>query len=72
MRSAALASPRSTILVVDDTPTNLQVLVRTLEGSGHRILAAKDGATALEIAGKTRPELILLDVMMRGMDGFDV
>ena len=37
------AVPPSTILVVDDSPTNLQVLVRTLHGSGHRILAAKDG-----------------------------
>jgi len=62
----------STILVVDDSPTNLQVLVRTLEGTGHRILAAKDGPTALEIAKKTLPDLMLLDVMMPGMDGFEV
>jgi len=67
-----LVSPSSTILVVDDTPTNLQVLVRTLEGSGHRILAAKDGATAIDIAARAKPDLILLDVMMPGMDGFEV
>ena len=65
-------TPPSTILVVDDTPTNLQVLVRTLEGSGHRILAAKDGPTAIDIASRARPDLILLDVMMPGMDGFEV
>ena len=67
-----LNTPASTILVVDDSPTNLQVLVRTLEGSGHRILAAKDGPTALDIARRAQPDLILLDVMMPGMDGFEV
>jgi sigma-B regulation protein RsbU (phosphoserine phosphatase) len=66
------ATPPSTILVVDDSATNLQVLVRTLYGSGHRILVAKDGATALEIARRASPDLVLLDVMMPGMDGFDV
>jgi sigma-B regulation protein RsbU (phosphoserine phosphatase) len=64
--------PASTILVVDDSATNLQVLVRTLHGSGHRILAARDGATALDIARRARPDLMLLDVMMPGMDGFEV
>jgi serine phosphatase RsbU (regulator of sigma subunit) len=64
--------PPSTILVVDDSATNLQVLVRTLNGTGHRILAAKDGATALDIARRARPDLMLLDVMMPGMDGFEV
>jgi phosphoserine phosphatase RsbU/P len=67
-----IAVPPSTILVVDDSATNLQVLVRTLDGSGHRILAARDGVTALEIAQRARPDLVLLDVMMPGMDGFEV
>jgi sigma-B regulation protein RsbU (phosphoserine phosphatase) len=58
--------------VVDDSATNLQVLVRTLAGTGHRILAAKDGPSALDIAMKTQPDLMLLDVMMPGMDGFEV
>ena len=70
--ASAIIAPPSTILAVDDSPTNLQVLVRTLSGSGHRILAARDGATALEIARKARPDLMLLDVMMPGLDGFDV
>ena len=65
-------APPSTILVVDDSATNLQVLVRTLHGSGHRILAARDGVTALDIARRAKPDLILLDVMMPGMDGFEV
>jgi sigma-B regulation protein RsbU (phosphoserine phosphatase) len=72
MRLDATAAPLSTILVVDDSATNLQVLVRTLQGTGHRILAAKDGPTALEIARRTQPDLMLLDVMMPGMDGFEV
>jgi sigma-B regulation protein RsbU (phosphoserine phosphatase) len=67
-----LPAPPATILIVDDSATNLQVLMRTLQVSGHRILAAKDGPTALEIAKKTKPDLMLLDVMMPGMDGFEV
>jgi serine phosphatase RsbU (regulator of sigma subunit) len=66
------AVPPSTILVVDDSATNLQVVVRTLYGSGHRILVARDGPTALEIAVRASPDLILLDVMMPAMDGFEV
>jgi sigma-B regulation protein RsbU (phosphoserine phosphatase) len=62
----------ATILVVDDSPVNLQVLVRTLQASGHRILAARSGAAALEIAARARPDLVLLDVMMPEMDGFEV
>jgi sigma-B regulation protein RsbU (phosphoserine phosphatase) len=66
------AVPPSTILVVDDSATNLQVVVRTLYGSGHRILVARDGATALEIALRASPDLVLLDIMMPVMDGFEV
>jgi sigma-B regulation protein RsbU (phosphoserine phosphatase) len=64
--------PSSTILVVDDSPVNLQVLVRTLQSSGHRILAARSGRAALDIAARAKPDLILLDVMMPDMDGFEV
>jgi len=62
----------ATILVVDDSPVNLQVLVRTLQASGHRILAARNGRAALDIAARARPDLVLLDVMMPEMDGFEV
>jgi serine phosphatase RsbU (regulator of sigma subunit) len=71
-RKSAAPAPPSTILVVDDSPVNLQVLVRTLHGSGHRILAAKDGRAALEIARRARPDLMLLDLMMPEIDGFEV
>jgi len=67
-----MTAPVSTILAVDDHATNLQVLARTLQGTGHRILAARDGRTAIDIARRVRPDLLLLDVMMPGMDGFEV
>ncbi len=59
------------LLLVDDTPTNLQVLMRTLSGRGYRLLVAKNGETALEIAKKAHPDLILLDIMMPGIDGYE-
>jgi len=62
----------ATILVVDDSPVNLRLIVRTLEGRGYRILAAKNGRAALEIARRASPDLILLDIMMPEMDGFEV
>ena len=61
-----------TILLVDDEPANLQVLMKTLEGIGCKRLIAKNGEAALSIARKVVPELILLDIMMPAMDGFEV
>jgi sigma-B regulation protein RsbU (phosphoserine phosphatase) len=69
---ASCVAPSSTILVVDDNPVNLQVLVRTLDGCGHRILVARGGRAALEIARRTQPDLVLLDVMMPDLGGFEV
>jgi len=60
------------ILLVDDNPTNLQVLFQTLEGRGYNLLVAKDGETAISIVRKALPELILLDIMMPGIDGYEV
>jgi DNA-binding NtrC family response regulator len=59
------------ILLVDDNPTNLQVLYQTLEGNAYRLLAARNGRDAISIAQRAVPDLILLDVMMPGMDGFE-
>ena len=61
----------ATILVVDDKPTNVKLLFDALKGSGYRTLAALDGESALRQAELARPELILMDVMMKGMDGFE-
>jgi len=61
-----------TILLVDDTPTNLQVLVGFLASSGYLIRIAEDGPSALEQIHRQRPDLILLDVTMPGMNGFEL
>ena len=60
-----------TLLIVDDMPANIAVLVESLEQHGFEALVARDGESALEQAGYARPDLILLDVMMPGMDGFE-
>jgi putative two-component system response regulator len=60
------------ILLVDDNTTNLQLLHETLDGLGYKLLIAKNGKTALTIAQKARPSLILLDIMMPEMDGYEV
>lgn len=60
-----------TILIVDDTPANLGVLVETLGGAGYRLMVAEDGEEALAQTTQTQPDLILLDVMMPGIDGFE-
>ena len=60
------------ILLVDDNPTNLQLLFETLDGRGYKLLIAKDGKTALSIARKAGPNLILLDIMMPEIDGYEV
>ena len=59
------------VMIVDDTPTNIELLSGILEGEGYRIQAAISGEVALETAARTPPHLILLDVVMPGMDGFE-
>lgn len=60
------------ILIVDDTPNNLQLLFRYVRSSGYQVLVTQNGKNALEIAKNSHPDLILLDVMMSGIDGFEV
>ena len=67
-----ISTDTESILLVDDNPTNLQVLFQTLDGVGCKLLVAKNGEIALSIAGKARPDLILLDIMMPGIDGYEV
>lgn len=64
------AAARS-ILIVDDVSTNLQVLTSHLESGGYVTLVARGGQEAIERAEFARPDLILLDVVMPGMDGFE-
>jgi two-component system, sensor histidine kinase and response regulator len=61
----------STILVIDDSPTNLRLLLETLQDAGYRTLIAPTGERALRQMALIRPDLILLDVMMPGIDGFE-
>ena len=60
------------ILIVDDTVENLQVLSSVLEQEGFQINVAQNGSEALEVAEKAHPDLILLDIIMPELDGFEV
>lgn len=62
---------QSIILVVDDTETNIDILMETL-GDDYDIQVALDGESALENVREEKPDLILLDIMMPGMDGYEV
>ena len=59
------------ILIVDDMPANLDVLVQALQGERYNIFVAADGESAIEVAANSEPDLILLDVMMPGIDGYE-
>ena len=61
----------ATVLIVDDTPTNLAVLGDILREDGYQVFAAPSGEAALRIVERSPPDLILLDVSMPGMDGFE-
>ncbi len=63
--------PNNSILIVDDIPTNIKVLFEILNQAGFRVSVAKNGKSALEKVQETLPNLILLDVMMPGIDGFE-
>ncbi len=60
------------ILVVDDEPNIVNILRSNLEREGYKVLTAFDGEEALRVAGSRNPDLILLDCMLPGVDGFDV
>lgn len=60
------------VLVVDDSPTELRLVTSALNGKGYNIITASDGAEAMQKAMKEHPDLIVLDVVMPGKDGFQV
>jgi DNA-binding response OmpR family regulator len=64
-------APRDIILLVDDSPDSLSFLTDALEASGYSVLIATSGAAALSISERITPDLILLDAVMPGMDGFE-
>ncbi|HDQ44057.1 MAG TPA: hybrid sensor histidine kinase/response regulator [bacterium] len=61
-----------TILTVDDTPANIRLLTHYLEKQGYRVITAEDGFEGFKAAMQHHPDLILLDVMMPGTDGYEV
>ena len=74
MPSSNIPAPpgrRPRLLVVDDQPVNIQVLYRVFSND-HQVLMATSGAKALAICREAPPDLVLLDVMMPEMDGFEV
>ncbi len=66
-----LPNANSVVMIVDDTPENLALLSDTLSESGYRVLVATDGLSALEQIQYLKPDIILLDVMMPGIDGYE-
>jgi len=67
----AAESIAKTILIVDDVPANLEVVSRHLENHGYHAVVAQSGQEGVERAERVRPNLILLDVLMPGIDGFE-
>jgi two-component system sensor histidine kinase/response regulator len=61
----------STVLIVDDNPTNVGILLDYLSEAGYRVLVAQNGESALERVAFACPDIILLDVLMPGIDGFE-
>ncbi len=71
MKVESLEQQKMKILIVDDTPVNLDILLKTLEEENYRISVSLDGEGAIKIAPQFKPDLILLDVMMPGIDGYE-
>jgi two-component system, OmpR family, response regulator ResD len=63
---------RGSVLVVDDEPTIAEVVARYLERAGYGATIASDGPAAIEAAGRSRPDLVVLDLMLPGLDGLEV
>ena len=62
---------RDVALVVDDSPETLRLLTDALDGAGMTVMVAMDGAAAMRIVDEITPDIILLDAVMPGMDGFE-
>jgi len=64
--------PDARLLVVEDEPNILELLAASLRYAGFEVITAAAGGEAVQAAGRHRPDLIVLDVMLPDMDGFDV
>ena len=65
------ADDTGVVLIVDDAPENLAMLHEALDAAGYRVLVATDGRSALDRVARLRPDMILLDALMPGLDGFE-
>ncbi len=63
--------PRDIVLVVDDSPATLGVLNEALEEAGYTVLVAQSGTTALTLVERVTPDIVLMDALMPGLDGFE-
>src|SRR5258705_4151898 len=62
---------RDVALVVDDSPETLRLLTDALDGAGMTVMVALDGASAMRIVDQITPDIVLMDAVMPGMDGFE-
>src|SRR6266403_3751013 len=63
---------RDVALVIDDSPETLRLLTDALDGAGMTVMVAMDGAAAMRIVDQITPDVILLDAVMPGIDGFEI
>ena len=70
--SAPVRKPRPVVLVAEDDEDILAMVVFDLEDEGYEVLTARDGDAAIALALERRPDLVLLDVAMPGLDGYEV
>lgn len=70
--TAELHAGADVVLVVDDVPDNIALLNDALDEAGYTVIVATSGDAALELAARARPDIVLLDAVMPGMDGFEV
>jgi two-component system, OmpR family, response regulator ResD len=68
----SVPAPRGSVLVVDDEPTICEVVARYLERDGYEVRTASDGPSAVAAANESRPDLVVLDIMLPGFDGLEV
>jgi DNA-binding response OmpR family regulator len=71
-RGKTETTPRGRVLVVDDEPDIVRLLTFALQADGYQVSSAKNGSEGLERARQDKPDIVILDVMMPGMDGFEV
>lgn len=65
-------APNATVMVVNDEPRVCRLMEEILTGEGYRVVSATNGPRALAVAAETRPDLILLEVVMPGLDGMGI